>query len=79
MLINANRIIQIRSTEVYIFLNIKTYLSASFINYNIRLVGNSTNQGRVEVQYNGVWGTVCDDDWSDENAQVVCRMLGFPT
>ena len=45
----------------------------------IRLV-NSTggvggSQGRVEVLYMGVWGTVCDDYWGLNNAHVVCRSV----
>lgn len=42
-----------------------------------RLAGGNEFEGRVEVKYHGIWGTVCDDDFKEREATVLCRSLGF--
>ena len=45
---------------------------------DVRLVGgNYPYEGRVELLVNGTWGTICDTNWDVNDAQVICRMLGY--
>ena len=39
--------------------------------------GHFPFEGRLEIQFNNQWGTVCDDSFTNAAAQVACRMMGF--
>ena len=34
-------------------------------------------EGRPEVFARGTWGTICDDEFDNNDAQVLCLMLGY--
>lgn len=46
-----------------------------------RLIGRNSidiiDEGRAEIRYKGIWGTICDDNFGNAEATVFCRALGF--
>merc|ERR1711953_667379 len=36
-------------------------------------------EGHIEIYHNGVWGTICDDEFDQNNngARVLCRMMNY--
>lgn len=40
-------------------------------------LGSNSSSGRVEMCYNGQWGTVCDYLWDTNEATIACKQLGY--
>lgn len=42
---------------------------------SVRLAGGDLESGRIELYFDGHWGTVCDNAWDMRMATIVCRQL----
>ena len=59
------------SYYVNIIVFMSSILDATITEYPVRLVGGTNrNEGRVEIQFGGQWGTVCDDAWGLNDGNV---------
>lgn len=44
----------------------------------IRLVGGvGPFEGRVEINVNGIWGTICGSSFDMADGEVICKMAGY--
>ena len=44
---------------------------------DLRITGDSSVEGSVEICMDNMYGAVCDDFWDAVDARVVCSQLGF--
>ena len=56
----------------------RTVNNSVCVNGEVRLVGGDTLlEGRAEVCFGGRWGTICNDEWDNFDASVLCNQLGY--
>ena len=64
----------------YYAVNVFISFSAACIDGDVRLVnGSGPSEGLVETCNNSQWFQVCDEDWTSNDAEVVCNQLGYTT
>ena len=57
-------------------------VTADCVEGDIRLTNNQTTAegtvlGTVEVCFDNLWGLISESGWSEQDAQVSCRQLGY--
>ena len=59
-------------------LELRTFRSwRSSVNINFSPYKSTSKYGRLEVWRESSWGTVCDEGFDENDAQVACHDLGF--
>ena len=76
--VNVSILITLSNYYVFISLDTNYTVDTSCNNGEVRLVGGINElEGRVEICYNKIWGSVCHNAWSATDANVLCKQLGY--
>ena len=66
------------SSIIYVTTHAGSNIFINVTEGSIRLVGGSgPHEGRVEINFLGHWGTVCNRQWDVNDTAVVCRQQGY--
>ena len=74
----TQKMLELSASVCHKFLNSCIMITSLICNiaiYPVRLTNGTESSGRVELSFNGRWGTVCDDNFDKLDGQVVCRQL----
>ena len=69
-----------KSANYHSFVYLTSSLDAPTSNCNdgnIRVIDTTDDSGRVQICENGIYNSICSEQWTDSNAEVVCRELGL--
>ena len=66
-------------TIKHIIIHIQTLIgSNSSMSYGaLQLTGGNDSTGRLEINFDGNWGSVCSRNFATIDGHVACRQLGF--